>query len=289
MANPQVENGHLDIANELAEAFARIHLTGNEWQVLWVILRKTYGWHKKSDRIPVSQIIEATGLINPRVCEALGGLVRKSVLFKVNKQYGLIKDYELWDSTEKRTNENVRKRVQNVRKSVQKRTEKRALKRKKETIQKKTIVFALNSEPYRLSGLLLALIIKNNPKSRLANLTAGDVEKQIQGWSKDIDLMLRVDKRTPADAEEVIRFSQQDNFWRANILSTTKLRKQFDQLYLKMHPGTPTHTPDKKELEGRLDRAEAHLKRMVDAGVSEVSIQQQQVHVDKLKADLREA
>ena len=46
--------------------------------------------------------------------------------------------------------------------------------------------------------------------------------------------MLRIDKRTPEEIEEVIRWCQNDSFWQANILSTKKLREKFDQLAIKM-------------------------------------------------------
>ena len=44
MADPQPEDGVLFIANELAEAFCRGRLSGQEWQVVWVIVRQTYGY-----------------------------------------------------------------------------------------------------------------------------------------------------------------------------------------------------------------------------------------------------
>jgi hypothetical protein len=73
--------------------------------------------------------------------------------------------------------------------------------------------------------LLFSLILKNNPKAKKPNL---------QTWSKNIDLMLRVDKRTAEDIEKVIRWCQSDTFWQSNILSTKKLREKFDQLFIKM-------------------------------------------------------
>jgi hypothetical protein len=49
-----------------------------------------------------------------------------------------------------------------------------------------------------------------------------------------MDKILRIDKRDEKDIEEVIYFATSDSFWKANILSASKLRKQFDQLYIKM-------------------------------------------------------
>jgi len=34
MASPQKENGHIDIANEIAEALAKTKLSPDEWRIL---------------------------------------------------------------------------------------------------------------------------------------------------------------------------------------------------------------------------------------------------------------
>jgi phage replication O-like protein O len=100
MVNPQRENGYIEINNENADRFAKLHLSGNEWQVLWVVLRKTWGWNKKIDPISLSQFQELTGLSRPSVNEAVSKLVGKKVLF-VDKQnyinkYSFNKLYNQW-------------------------------------------------------------------------------------------------------------------------------------------------------------------------------------------------
>lgn len=51
-------------------------------------------------------------------------------------------------------------------------------------------------------------------------------------WVDDMDRMLRLDGREPEKVANCIRWSQSDPFWRGNILSPAKLRKQYDQLRL---------------------------------------------------------
>jgi len=85
--------------------------------------------------------------------------------------------------------------------------------------------FVESSDELRLSKLLSSLILKNNPKAKKPNF---------QTWAKHVDLLIRVDNRTVNEIEEVIRWCQQDDFWRSNILSTKKLREKFDQLWVKM-------------------------------------------------------
>jgi len=81
------------------------------------------------------------------------------------------------------------------------------------------------SDAFRLAELLLSLILARKPDFKKPNL---------QGWAKDIDRMIRLDKRTPEQIEAVIRWCQQDLFWQSNILSAAKLREKFDQLELRM-------------------------------------------------------
>lgn len=102
IANPQVEDGHVDIANEIVEALARINLSGREMRCLWVIFRKTYGWHKKSDLIALSQFSLMTGLSRQVVCKVLKELLSKKII-GVDKNdnsqinlYNFNKDFETW-------------------------------------------------------------------------------------------------------------------------------------------------------------------------------------------------
>ena len=82
----------------------------------------------------------------------------------------------------------------------------------------------------RLSNLLKELMLENTP----------DAIIKTNNWPKHIDLMIRLDKRKPEDIEKIIRWCQNDHGdgkwsgWAANIRSTATLRKQFDQLTIKM-------------------------------------------------------
>jgi hypothetical protein len=90
-------------------------------------------------------------------------------------------------------------------------------------------IFTSDSYEYRLAKLLFAEIRQNNPESKEPNL---------QSWSKEFDLILRVDKRNPKEVAAIIRWCQKDDFWYKNILSPKKLRgEKYDQLKLKMSEG----------------------------------------------------
>lgn len=91
--------------------------------------------------------------------------------------------------------------------------------------EKKEKTFLSDSGEIRLSELLFSKIKNRNPKHK---------EPNFQAWGKHVDLMLRMDKRTPGEIERVINWCQEDLFWQNNILSTAKLREKFDALILKM-------------------------------------------------------
>ncbi|MHC4623379.1 MAG: replication protein [Planctomycetota bacterium] len=96
MANPQAENGHVKIANEIVQQLARVNLPAYEWRVLWAVLRKTWGWRKKADAVPLSQIVQMTGLRQPHVSRAKASLLKKQILFEQAGKVGFQKNYELW-------------------------------------------------------------------------------------------------------------------------------------------------------------------------------------------------
>jgi phage replication O-like protein O len=50
--SPQKEHGYTPIANEIYDAFVRTRISGEARQVLDCIIRKTYGYNKKEDKIP---------------------------------------------------------------------------------------------------------------------------------------------------------------------------------------------------------------------------------------------
>jgi hypothetical protein len=90
-------------------------------------------------------------------------------------------------------------------------------------IKKEYNIYSEQSSEMILSKLLYELMLKNNPNAKQPNF---------QVWAKNIDKMIRLDNRTVEQIEGAIRWSQQDSFWSGNILSTDKLKKQYDKLFL---------------------------------------------------------
>ena len=94
--NPQLENGYTPIANEILEKLARLSLSSNQWQVLLVIIRKTYGFHKKVDYIANFQIGTATGLGKTVISRILRNLSDRHIITRKGKIVGLQKNWGEW-------------------------------------------------------------------------------------------------------------------------------------------------------------------------------------------------
>lgn len=87
------------------------------------------------------------------------------------------------------------------------------------------IVFDKDSKEMQLSKLLFSLMKSNN---------VGVKEPNFQNWSKEFNRILEGDNRELEDIKNVIRWCQNDRFWKSNILSPKKLREKYDALHLKM-------------------------------------------------------
>ncbi|MFA5377229.1 MAG: replication protein [Dehalococcoidia bacterium] len=100
MARPQLEDGHIKIACELGEALAKVNLSACESRVIWCILRKTYGWNKKTDRISYSQFEEFTGMKRRHIGRTITLLIARQMVTRHGEgqsiEYGIQKDYEQW-------------------------------------------------------------------------------------------------------------------------------------------------------------------------------------------------
>ena len=81
--------------------------------------------------------------------------------------------------------------------------------------------FSFDPIDLELATLLKDLIKNNTPSFKEPNLDS---------WAKEVRLMRERDQRTVEQIKYVINWSQKDNFWQANILSTKKLREKFDTL-----------------------------------------------------------
>lgn len=98
--SPQVEDGHIRLANELYDALIRYPFTARQYKVVLAIMRKTYGYNKKLDDLSASQIAEMVGMHRSHVTATLVSLAALKIITKTPGVYGSIvglnKDFASW-------------------------------------------------------------------------------------------------------------------------------------------------------------------------------------------------
>lgn len=107
--------------------------------------------------------------------------------------------------------------------SVVQSTQSKSKSNNKDSRQKQ--VYDEDSIHYKLALRLYQKILNNNPDYKKPNL---------QSWSDDIRKLVELDGKTPENVGKVIDWVQQNDFWYKNILSATKLRKQYDRLVIEI-------------------------------------------------------
>ncbi len=106
--SPQLENGYTKIADELLEALARTRIPGEAMQMLNVIIRKTYGFNKRTDHIATTQFVALTGLSRRGVQRARNKLLEMNIIRVTKKgytsvlMYSVQKNYKIWVVTPKK-------------------------------------------------------------------------------------------------------------------------------------------------------------------------------------------
>ena len=218
-ANPQAEDGHVDLANEIVEALAKVNLQAYESRVLWALFRKTYGWHKKTDQISITQFQEITGMDRRHVHRTLSQLIKRKIVARIGNSriitYGFQKDYTKWKDVARIGNDAGIPRVSGEgRKKIVARIGNRSLPGQaptKETNKRNIMSKVLMN--LRLSLFLLEKIQENKRTRNLSPFKQPDLQK----WAMEINLMIRKDGRKPERIEAVILWCQGDSFWWSNI------------------------------------------------------------------------
>lgn len=214
MQSPQVENGHLDIANDIVEALAKTHLAPNESQILWAVWRKTYCWHKKSDWISFSQFRDLTGMRDPHISKILKRLVGRNILTKIGKEYAFNKHYKTW--LPKQVSE-LPKQVSGLTQTGNKKLPKQVdtKEKPKETITKETIPNGIEEFGNTDINFITAYFLEK------FNLPAEDCSRKQsrQYWY----LLLKQSKTGIEGVKWLVDLAAQDEWYANNITSSKDL------------------------------------------------------------------
>jgi phage replication O-like protein O len=100
MVKPDIKDGHIDIAHDLANALMKINLSGYQYRIIWCIFRKTYGWHKSTDKISLTCFEKMTGLERRNINRSLKELEDMNMIIidrnNYINTYKFNSDYDTW-------------------------------------------------------------------------------------------------------------------------------------------------------------------------------------------------
>lgn len=254
-----LSNGYTRIANEIQKLKPRLRMSGREWQCLEAVIWLTYGWNKKQDRVTNTVISELTGLSDSHVSDAIKLLAARGIIFShkhgVMKTVGINTELSAWildkpktgklfpktgitfPKTEKTFPETVD--TQDYNKNNIKRSSSR---NSEESRDVKTQEF-LSRHPEAADGIYTPagkswgtaddLKAARWIFDKALTVNASLSEPNWVEWANTIRLMRLQDKRTHYEICELFKWANEDDFWQENILSPSKLRKQWDSLTTK--------------------------------------------------------
>lgn len=173
---------------------------------------------------------------NPRTVSKIIEWLEKQEMITIsrgrgNRQYTLVtlSNWDLYQTNSEGGNSKTTPSTSGSKQPVHiKKNDKEGLKNDKELKEIKNSpkqVYDEDSPPFILADFFYKEILKNDPKRKEPNL---------QTWSDDIRKMIELDKRDKKEIGELMRWVQQDEFERANVLSPSKLRTRYTSLLLKM-------------------------------------------------------
>ena len=123
---------------------------------------------------------------------------------------------------------------------------------------KRILLSEVNSDDYPNLDLEHIEIAKSFQELFIKNQTEGGVKtpsaKKAKGiWIDDIRMMIEIDKVTKDDFRKIFSFLKTDDFWKKNILSTSKLRKQFEKLLMNYNNGAKQQISTKDKLSRKME------------------------------------
>ncbi|KGR74872.1 hypothetical protein [Ureibacillus sinduriensis] len=103
--------------------------------------------------------------------------------------------------------------------------------------RKQKRVYEEDSDEMKLTNFFIQEVQKNDSLFTCKNK---------QSWCEDFRKIIEIDKRDKSEISKLIRWIQQDDFWKSNVLSPSKLRKQYSNLLIKMNATKPVVTQEPK-------------------------------------------
>lgn len=276
------DDGYTRLANELYEELIGANLTRNQAKVAHAVCRKTYGFNKKMDRIADSQISQLTRLPRQKVNKAKNELIQMGVLVREGMLIGPNKNLAEWQIPEchqdgvtvtKTVTKSVTKTVTGL-SPKQGHTKDTITKDKKDI--KQTSENSGESSDERLKSLPVVRpeAAVHSPRgdkwgtaddllaaqwifSKVQVITPTAQQPNWPAWANDIRLMRDSLKVSHREICEVFTWANGNQFWQTNILSPSKLRKQWATLKAQMsQPARNAQSSSQQQIPHWNDRRE---------------------------------
>lgn len=249
----ELEDGYTKLANELLESLSCCNLTARQFRVMLALIRKTYGFGKKNDRIADSQLAEVSGLSRQNVNKAKKELISMNYIIIEGNKIGVNKEVSAWKNQSRDSVSNLKtKNVSNLETNEVSRLETH----KRNTLKKKEITNLSsensNESSDRPSEKVLAVkpdAVVSSPKgnkwgnaddlkaaqwiySQVLIVSPATNEPNWATWANDVRLMRQLDGHTHQDICRMFKWANMDSFWCSNVLSPAKLREKWPTLVI---------------------------------------------------------
>ena len=219
MANPQLNKGYTRIANEILNQVMQTDLNGTQLRLVMAIWRYTYGFNRKEYEMSNSFLAKLINQSNRNfVGKELNALISRNIIHvsKVGQKGVRIlsfnKNYEEWGDK----NNSPEPLKEEKRKA---KTNKKPKYNEENTYYKMAVYFYKQVEKVAQEAGIPHLTKKAN----------------MQTWADDMRKLVELDGVDKKLAKDVMDWVVTNDFWKTNILSAAKLRKQFAQLAIKMN------------------------------------------------------
>lgn len=232
---PQVEDGFTRIAHELFEAIITAPLTDRERRVVMAVIRLTYGWNKKADRLADSQIAEVCHLPRQKVNKVKQDLIAKNVIKVEGAGHGLTSINKHADTWELTARHSPKQRGDTKGDSVPHGGDKDCTPRGCTpktgdiSVPKGTDDTSKKSKPRKWGEEIDHELVTEMVAAVSADLDA-PVKHSPTTWANEFRLMRERDGRTVEQIRYLITWTAGHHFWSGVVLSPKKLRDKWDQL-----------------------------------------------------------
>ena len=253
-----LEDGYTRIANELLEAVMLAGMTQHQLLVFMAVMRKTYGFNKKVDWVSNEQLSQLTGMLPHKCSAAKSALVKRNILTQEGRLTGINKELNEWknepypkkvnlpESGKKclpesgngsypnrvTTKDNITKDKKDIKQTSENSGESSDVRLKSlPVVRPDAAVHSPRGDKWGTADDLLAA---QWIFTRVQVITPTAQQPNWPAWANDIRLMRDSLKVSHREICEVFTWANGNQFWQTNILSPSKLRKQWATLKAQM-------------------------------------------------------